>query len=59
VDRDRPDPTAARLTDAQRQALDRAVQAVQALEAELSACESQFGPYRPVLEPELHLRPPI
>jgi Patatin-like phospholipase len=56
---DRPDPTAARLTDAQRQALDRAVQAVQVLEAELSACEDQFGPYSPVLEPELNLRPPI
>lgn len=55
----RPDPTAARLTEAQRQALDRAVQAVKALEAELSASERDFGLYRPVLEPEMHLRPPM
>lgn len=55
----RPDPGGAALAAAQRQALDRALRAVQALEAELSACESQFGPYRPVAEPELRLRPPL
>ena len=55
----RPDPTGARLSADQCKALGRAVQAVQALEAELSACEAQFGPYRPVVEPELRLRPPI
>lgn len=55
----RSDPGGAPLSTAQRQALDRAIQAVQALEAELSACEGQFGPYRPVLEPELRLRSPL
>ena len=55
----RPDPTGARLSADQCKALGRAVQAVQALEAELSACEAQFGPYRPVVEPELRLRPPM
>jgi hypothetical protein len=58
-DEDRPDPTAARLTSAQRDALVRAVKAIEALEAELSACERNFGPYIPVLEPALHLRPPL
>jgi len=56
---DRPDPTAAPITRPQRQALERALQAVEALEAELDACQSEFGPYRPVLEPEMRLRPPI
>ena len=55
----RPDSSGAALTAGQRQALDRAVQAVMALEAELSACEGQFGPYGPVPEPELRLRPPL
>ena len=56
---DRPDPTAAALTPVQRDALDRAVKAVEALEAELAACERDFGPYVPVIEPVLHLRPPL
>ena len=55
----RPDPTGARLSADQCQALNRAVHAVQALEAELSACEAQFGPYQPVLEPQMRLRPPL
>ena len=55
----RPDDSGAMLTAAQCQALDRAVQAVQALEAELSVPETQFGPYRPVPEPEIRLRPPL
>lgn len=55
----RPDPAGAALTAAQRQALERAVQAVQALEGELSACAGALGPYRPVPEPELRLRPPL
>jgi predicted acylesterase/phospholipase RssA len=59
VREDRPDPTAEKLTVPQRQAIDRAVRAVQVLEAELSACEAEFGPYLPVLEPELRLRPPV
>lgn len=58
-DADRPDPTASRLTAAQRDALVRAVKAVEALEAELAACERDFGPYVPVIEPVLHLRPPL
>ncbi len=33
--------------------------ALQSLEAELSACESALGPYRPVPEPEMRLRPPL
>jgi Patatin-like phospholipase len=59
VSDDRPDPTAAILTTAQFDALAQAVQAVHALEAELSACEGHFGSYRPVVEPELRLRPPL
>jgi len=55
----RPDPTGACLSAGQGQALEQAVRAVQALEAELSACEAQSGPYRPVLQPELRLRPPL
>ncbi len=57
--KDRPDPAAARLTAAQCAALERAVAAVRTLESELAACEEQFGPYRPVPEPELRLRPPL
>lgn len=57
--KDRPDASGATLTAAQTQALERAVQAVQALEAELAACEGQFGPYAPVPKPELRLRPPL
>lgn len=57
--KDRPDHTAAKLTTAERDALVRATQAVQALEAELSASEGYCGPYRPVVEPELRLRPPL
>ena len=56
---DRPDVTAAAITPAQRDAIERAVRAVEALEAELAACEQQFGPYEPVAEPEMRLRPPI
>jgi len=56
---DRPDVTAAPITPAQRDAIERAVRAVEALEAELAACEQQFGPYEPVAEPEMRLRPPI
>ena len=41
------------------QALGKAVQAVQALEAELTAQAAEFGPYRPTPEPELRLRPPV
>jgi predicted acylesterase/phospholipase RssA len=52
------DPTGGCLSKAQFDALERAVTAVEALEAELAACEAEFGPYRPVLEPELRLRPP-
>jgi hypothetical protein len=55
----RPDPTGACLSAGQVEALERAARAVQVLEAELSACEAEFGPYQPVLEPELRLRPPI
>lgn len=55
----RPDPSGARLSADQCKALNRAVQAVQALEAELSACEAQLGPYQPVLEPEMRLRPSV
>lgn len=55
----KPDPTAARLTLSQRDALIRAIGAVQALESELGACEAQFGPYQPQPEPELRLRPPV
>jgi predicted acylesterase/phospholipase RssA len=54
-----PDPSAAPLTAVQRQALERAVKAVEALEAVLSECERDFGPYIPVPEPALHLRPPL
>lgn len=56
---DRPDVTADPITPAQRDAIERAAQAVEALEAELAACEQQFGPYQPVAEPEMRLRPPI
>lgn len=56
---DRPDATGACLSAAQATALDRAARAVRALELELSACEAHFGPYRPVPEPELRLRPPL
>ena len=56
---DKPDPTAAPLTNAQRDAIARAIDAVQRLEAELAACEAQFGPYQPMPEPELRLRPPL
>lgn len=59
VREDRPDPTADRLTSAELESLKRVVRSVQALEAELAACEPRFGPYRPVLEPELRLRPPV
>ena len=55
----RHDSSAACLSAEQCKALDRAVQAVQALEAELSACEARFGPYLPILEPEMRLRPPL
>lgn len=55
----RPDAAGAPLTTAQRDGIVRAVQAIEALEAELSAWEAQFGPYRPNPEPELRLRPPI
>lgn len=55
----RPDPTATSLSTKQRQAVDRAMSALQSLEAELSACESALGPYRPVPEPEMRLRPPL
>lgn len=55
----RPDAAAARLTAAQCAALERAVAAVRALESELAACEGHFGPYQPVPEPELRLRPPL
>lgn len=54
-----PDPASGRLDAAEQQALERAAQAVQALEAELEACEARFGPYRPEPEPELRLRPPV
>lgn len=55
----RPDAAGGPLTPAQQSALARAVNAVQALEAELAACEGQMGPYEPVPEPELRLRPPM
>ncbi|KNZ30969.1 MAG: hypothetical protein AD742_19455 [Methylibium sp. NZG] len=53
----RDDPAGAALSPQQAQALSRAVQAVEALEAALSS--GDFGPYEPVLEPELRLRPPV
>ncbi len=53
------DVAAGQLNDAQRQALERAVQAMQTLEAELAALEAQFGPYHPILAPEMRLRPPV
>ncbi len=53
------DRSARRLSTPQYRALERAVSAVEALEAELAACEAEFGPYLPVLEPELRLRPPV
>ncbi len=59
VYRDTPDPGATALTDDQRDALDQAVQAVEALETRLTELNERFGPYRPVVEPELHLRPPM
>ena len=48
-----------KLTDEQHRAIERAVRAVQTLEAELAACEPQLGPYEPLPEPELRLRPPV
>jgi hypothetical protein len=54
-----PDPASAKLDTPQRRALERASRAVAALESELQACEAQLGPYVPMLEPEMRLRPPI
>jgi len=56
---DRPDPSGGKLTEKQVKALEQAVQAIQALEVELSAGGDLCGPYRPVLEPEIHLRAPL
>jgi len=56
---DRRDPYAAALTPAQRQALERAVQAVETLEAELATSTLDLGPYEPMAEPEVRLRPPL
>jgi predicted acylesterase/phospholipase RssA len=56
---DRVDPAGDPLVPQQRDALLRAVLAVESLETELANCEAQFGPYVPVLAPELRLRPPI
>lgn len=56
---DRPDPSGVALDEVQLQALLRAVRAVEALETELAVWEANAGPYRPLQEPELRLRPPI
>jgi predicted acylesterase/phospholipase RssA len=54
----RPDPTARRLSSEEAASLQRASEAVKALETSLTLSGS-FGPYDPVPEPELRLRPPV
>lgn len=56
---DRIDPTGASITRTQRDALVRAISAVETLERELAATEPDFGPYVPVAQPELRLRPSV
>lgn len=53
------DPSGAAIDADARATLDDAIRAIEALERELSAREDEFGPYRPVPEPELRMRPPI
>lgn len=59
VRKGRSDPSGAEIDGSERDTVGQAVRAIEALEGELSAAEGGFGPYRPVPEPELHMRPPI
>lgn len=53
------DPCGSILTKDECGALDRAVQAIEVMEIALANCESHFGPYQSLPEPEMRLRPPL
>lgn len=57
--KNRTKPIRSCLESRQHRSLLRAIDAIEALEAELAACRADFDGYLPVAEPELHLRPPI